>query len=64
MKQGQYRSVRAAAIAAGIVKDRKRVSCYHDVDSLANMIKAKFDTDQIDKLISYFTIDMTQKIDQ
>jgi len=47
MKRGEYRSVRQAAIAAGIAKDVKRISCKYDVNSVVSMIMSRFDNEEI-----------------
>lgn len=48
---GEYRSVRQAAIAAGIVKPEKRISIAIDPESAARAIRRHFSDEQIDALI-------------
>ena len=51
MKAGKYRSVREAAIDAGIVKPRQQWSAPGPVEKLAALIRKRYTEDQIHQLI-------------
>jgi hypothetical protein len=50
-ERGEYRSARQAGIAAGFVKDVKRIQVLPDPGKIATKLKERLTSDQIDKLI-------------